>query len=88
MTATGARARRVVVRWLDGAAESGLNTKLPVEVARDEFTGDGAGVTVDGSGEAVEVAEISEGEEVFEHRLGEVLLTQELVDGVRDGVSY
>jgi hypothetical protein len=45
-------------------------------------------VTVDGSGEAVEVAEISEGEEVFEHRLGKVLLTQELVDRVGDGVSY
>jgi hypothetical protein len=45
-------------------------------------------VTVDGSGEAVEVTEISEGEEVFEHRLGKVLLTQELVDRVGDGVSY
>src|SRR5207237_5739168 len=84
----GAGAGRVVVSWLDGAAESGLNAELPVEVARDEFAGDGAGVTVDGSGEAVEVAEISEGEEVFEHRLGKVLLTQELVDRVGDGVSY
>jgi hypothetical protein len=65
-----------------------LNAELPVEVSRDQLTGDGAGVTVDGSGEAVEVAEISEGEEVFEHRLGKVLLTHELVDRVGDGVSY
>src|SRR5258708_23768352 len=84
----GARAGRVVVGWLDGAAESGLNAKLPVEVSGDEFAGDGAGVTVDGSGEAIEIAEISEGEEVFEHRLGKGLLTQELVDRGGDGGSY
>ena len=63
------------------------NAELPVEVSGDKLAGDGAGVTVDGSSEAVEVAEISEREEVFEHRLGKVLLTQELVDRVGDGVS-
>ena len=47
---------------------------------------DHGGVSVDGSGEAV-VAEVLEGEEVFEHRFGEVLLMHELVDRVGDGVS-
>ncbi len=48
----GAGAGCVVVGWLDGAAESGLNAELLVEVSGDEFAGDGAGVTVDGSGES------------------------------------
>ena len=48
---------------------------------------DGVGVTVDGSGEALVGSEILEGEEIFEHGIGEVLLTHELIDGVGEGVG-
>ena len=39
MTATGPGTGCVVVGWLDGAAESGLNAELLVEVSGDEFAG-------------------------------------------------
>ena len=48
---------------------------------------DNVGVTIDGSGEALVGSDILKGEEVFEHRFGEVLLTHELIDGVREGVG-
>ena len=63
-----------------------MNAELLVEVSGDEFAGDNVGVTIDGSGEALG-SEILKGEEVFEHRFGEVLLTHELIDGVREGVG-
>jgi hypothetical protein len=83
----GAGAGSGVVGWLDGAAENGLNAELLVEVSGDELAGDGVGVAVDGGCEALS-EEIFEREEIFEYRFREVLLTQELVDGVGEGVSY
>ncbi len=83
----GAGAGCGVVGWLDGAAESGLNAELLVEVSGDEFAGDGVGVAIDGGRETLS-KEIFECEEIFKHRLGEVLLAQELVDRVGEGVSY
>jgi len=48
---------------------------------------DGVRVAIDGGRETLS-KEIFEREEIFEHRFSEILLTQELVDRVGEGVSY